>query len=318
MESILNAELHSQLQSSAQTLERLMEKDDRIVIMTADLATSCKLSRLAERFPERFINVGIAEQNMMSVAAGLAHEGMKPFVHTFSVFSSLRACEQIRTDVFYNDVNVKIVGTHSGLSTGVAGPTHFALEDIGVIRSMPKSRIIVPADAVSTRKFIELLANDSGPAYIRLDRNPLPDIYDDSFTAEIGRGNIVKQGEGILIAAVGAVLSQAVAAQEKLAESGIQVTVVDMPTVKPLDTALLQMLAQTHSAVITVEEHNVYGGLGSAVGQAIAELGLGMRLKCLGVQDCFPSGNPVAYNRAIMGIDCLSIANAAAEMRKYL
>lgn len=145
--------------------------------MTADLVGSCKLSAIEKRFSDRFINVGIAEQNMITIAAGLAHEGMRPFVHTFSVFASLRACEQIRTDVFYNKANVKIIGTHCGFSSAIAGPTHFSLEDVGVISSMPGSRIFTPADAVSAAALIEKLYQDDKPAYIRLDRNPIPVIY---------------------------------------------------------------------------------------------------------------------------------------------
>lgn len=306
--------VQSQLEASALMLERLMETDDSIIVITADMAGSCKLKRIEQRFPERFINVGIAEQNMISIAAGLAHEGMKPFVHTFSVFSSLRACEQIRTDVFYNHANVKIIGTHCGMSTSQAGATHFSLEDIGVIRAMPESVMIAPADAISAAKYIELLYQTGAPAYVRLDRNPLPDLYKENYEAIIGRGQVLAAGSDIAVIAIGAALAEAVEAQKKLLErGGPAITVVDMPTIKPLDYELLKQLSENHSVFITVEEHNIYGGLGSAVGQAAAELGLGIRLKCIGIPDCYPQGNPVSYNRALYGLDSKSIQSVVTE-----
>lgn len=305
----------SQLAASAAVLERLMEMDDSIVVMTADMKGSCKLDRIEQRFPQRFINVGIAEQNMIAIAAGLAHEGMKPFVHTFSVFSSLRACEQIRTDVFYNRANVKIIGTHCGLSAGQAGATHFSLEDIGVIRAMPESVMIAPADAVSAGRYIELLYEMQGPAYVRLDRNPLPDLYGADYEAVIGKGRMLTEGCDVAVIAIGAAVAEAIGAQKRLLHAGgPKVTVVDMPTIKPVDDDLLRQLSKQHSVIMTVEEHNVYGGLGSAVGQAIAEMGLGLRLKCIGIPDCYPQGNPVSYNRALYGLDSHSIQNALLEV----
>lgn len=307
--------LFSQLEASAGKLEQLMENDEQIIIITADLAESCKLKRIEKRFPDRFINVGIAEQNMVSIAAGLAHEGFKPFVHTFSVFSSLRACEQIRTDVFYNQANVKIIGTHCGMSGGQAGSTHFSLEDIGVIRAMPESIMITPADAVSAAKFIELLSGIKGPAYVRLDRNPLPNLYDESYEAVIGKGKVLTEGMDIAVIAIGEAVSEALSAgKELLKQGGPAVTVVDMATIKPMDCDLLRRLSENHSVFITVEEHNVYGGLGSAVGQAAAELGLGIRLKCIGIPDCYPQGNPIGCNRALYGLDKKSIKETVEKL----
>ena len=309
------APMQSQMTASADALEQLMQTDTKIVVMTADLVSSCKLSNIEHRFPERFINVGIAEQNMVSIAAGLAKEGMKPFVHTFSVFASLRACEQIRTDVFYNDMNVKIVGTHGGMSTGAAGPTHYSLEDIGVVSAMPGSVVIVPADGPSTAAFIRKLAVTEGPAYIRLDRNPLANLYVEDCEMAVGVGNVLAQGKGIVVIAIGAAVSEALLARRCLMETtGITITVVDMPTIKPFDQALLQQLSQQHSRCITVEEHNLYGGLGSAVGLTIAQLGLNMRLKCLAIPDCYPRGNPPSRNRELYGLDCKGIIKAVEEV----
>ncbi|HHV10103.1 MAG TPA: transketolase family protein [Clostridiales bacterium] len=308
--------MHSQLEASALMLEHLMETDDSIIVMTADLVGSCKLSKIEQRFPERFINVGIAEQNMMSIAAGLAHEGMKLFVHTFSVFATLRACEQMRTDLFYNGANVKVVGTHCGVSTGPAGSTHFSVEDIGVVRAMPKSTVISPSDAPSAAAFIQLLAKTTEPAFIRLDRNPLPDIYDEGYEAVIGKGHILAHGKNIAVIATGSTVTAALEAQKHLNEKGgPKISIVDMPTIKPLDKTLLKQLADDHNVFITVEEHNVYGGLGSAVGQAIAEMGLGVRLHCLGIPDCYPSGNPVEYNRSLLGIDSLGIEATVMKLQ---
>lgn len=264
----------SQLTEAAKALEEVMREDERVVVLTADLAGSCKISGLREKYPARFFNVGIAEQNMVAMAAGLAHEGYKPFVFTFSVFASLRACEQVRTDIFYNGMNVKVVGTHGGMSACQAGSTHFSLEDIGVIRSMPGSRIIVPSDGISAGKYMRMLAETETPAYIRLDRNPIPDIYKTFDELEIGRGNILAEGKNIAVIAIGEAVSEALQAGKAIEKSsGIQITVVDMPTIKPLDVSLIKRLAQTHSNIITVEEHNIYGGLGSAVGQAVENMG---------------------------------------------
>lgn len=308
--------LHSQLEASSAMLEHLMETDDRIVVMTADLAGSCKLKNIERRFPDRFLNVGIAEQNMVSIAAGLSHEGLKPFVHTFSVFASLRACEQVRTDVFYNRANVKIIGTHCGMSASQAGSTHFSLEDIGVIRAMPESVMIAPADAPSAAGFIELLSKMQGPAYVRLDRNPIPDLYGEDYEAVIGRGRVLTEGSGIAVIAIGEALAEALEAAKELKEEGKPaITVVDMATVKPIDRDLLKRLAKDHFIFLTVEEHNVYGGLGSAVGQAAAELGLRIRLSCIGIPDCYPQGNPVSYNRSLYGLDSKSIKENVERLR---
>lgn len=316
MEKKVFASMHSQLEAAVSVLEELMETDKDIVVMTADLAGSCKLKRIEQKFPDRFFNVGLAEQNMISIAAGLAHEGIKPFVFTFSVFSSLRACEQVRTDVFYNRTNVKIIGTHCGMSASQAGSTHFSLEDIGIVRTMPESIMLTPSDAVSAAKYMKLLASRHEAAYMRLDRNPLPDLHGEDYQAEIGKGSVLMEGCGIAVIAIGEAVAEALEAGNALREAGgPEITVVDMPSVKPIDEHLLQQLSENHSVFITVEEHNVYGGLGSAVGQAAAEMGLHIRLKCVGVPDCYPQGNPIDYNRKKFGLDSESIQKTVMEIK---
>jgi len=204
----------SQMKAFADAIEELMEKDSRIMVMTADLVGSCALSHIEQEHGEHFVNVGIAEQNMIGIAAGMAREGLLPYAYTFAAFNSMRACEQIRTDVFYNDLNVKIVGTHCGMSTGQAGSTHFALEDIGIIRSMPKSVILVPADPVSARKTAYLTYTYEGGAYIRLDRNPLENIYEEDEVFEIGKGHVLREGTDIILYTIGAVAGDVLYAAE--------------------------------------------------------------------------------------------------------
>lgn len=306
----------SMMQASAEALERLMEEDDRIVVMTADLVGSCKLSAIEKRFSDRFINVGIAEQNMITIAAGLAHEGMRPFVHTFSVFASLRACEQIRTDVFYNKANVKIIGTHCGFSSAIAGPTHFSLEDVGVISSMPGSRIFTPADAVSAAALIEKLYQDDKPAYIRLDRNPIPVIYPESYEIQIGKGHILKKGTKIALVACGASVWEALQAAQQLETEGIHVTVVDMCSIKPIDEHLLESLAMQHHTIITIEEQNIYGGLGMNISRIISQFGYPVKIQYLGIPDCYPKGNLVPRNRELYALDSRGIVEAVRKTVK--
>lgn len=299
----------NQAKAEAETLLALMEQDERIVVLAADLETSCGMSPVRERFPRRILNVGIAEQNMIGIAAGLAKEGMLPFTHTFAAFASMRACEQVRTDVFYNQLNVKIIGTHGGVSTGPAGSTHFALEDIGILRSMPMSQVVVPADGYACASLIRQLAAMQEPAYCRLDRNDLPDIYHAGDVVQFGRGNVLREGEHGLVIAAGQPVYEALQAAAILQDrQGIALTVVDMHTVKPLDTLLVQELAARHDHVFTVEEHHVIGGLGSAVSEALAGMPHGGRLVRIGFEEVYPMGGPVEVIRKRYGLDRASLA----------
>ena len=304
----------AQMDACTDTLIRNMRIDERIMVLTADLVGSCRLNKIELEFPDRFINVGIAEQNMMGIAAGLAREGMLPFVFSFSVFTSLRAADQLRTDIFYNGLNVKVVGTHSGVSTGQAGSTHFSLEDVGVVRSMPKSKIIVPADAVSTGKAVEALLRLKEPAYLRLDRNSLPVLYEQMDEFQIGKGIVLQTGKRRAVISMGSMVAVAKAAAKIVFKStGEKIAVIDMHTVKPIDKDLVRLYSTCCSQIYTLEEHNIYGGLGSAVAEIIAGEGQPCRLYRLGIQDDYPKGGPVEAVRARLGLEAKQIADIIIE-----
>ena len=206
----------SMMAAFAARLEQQAKTDPNIRVLTADLVGSCALKGMERDCPGQFINVGIAEQNMVGIAAGLAHEGMRPYTYTFAVFHSMRACEQVRTDVFYNGLNVKVIGTHCGISTGFAGSTHFALEDIGIIRSMPASVILVPADPVSAEKTADVAYGFDRGMYIRLDRNPLPVLYPPEAVFEIGKAKVLRDGKDVVLFAIGAAVHSALEAAEEI------------------------------------------------------------------------------------------------------
>jgi transketolase len=304
------------MEAAAMELEHQMYSNDRILVATADLTTSCKLEHIQERFPDRFLDFGIAEQNMVTVAAGLAHEGWLPFVFTFGVFASLRASEQVRTDVCYNNVPVVVVGTHSGVSTGPAGPTHYAIEDIAVIRSFANSTVIVPCDATTVRWAIRTLVAQPRPCYVRLDRNPLPQIHAPEARLKMGKGVRLREGSDIAIIACGSCVTDAVSAAEQLSRNhGVSAAVWDMHTVKPVDTSLIISLALEHDLIVTVEEHSCIGGLGSAVAETVASNG-GCGVMRIGIGDQFPRGGPVASVRRRLGINADGIVTSVVGRLK--
>lgn len=298
----INAE--SQLVAWGKRIVDIMQADEKVVLLTAELATSCKLGPALKKFPQRVINTGIAEQNMVSIAAGLASEGYKPYIYSFAAFLSMRGCEQVRTDIFYNNLDVKIIGTHSGLSSGPAGPTHYSLEDIGIIRSMPRSRVVVPADVNSALKVLESIQKISGPIYIRLDRNPLPDVYSKKqqhTSFEFGKANILRHGRHGVLIADGAFVSLAMDVADALRNIEMEFTVMDMSTVKPIDEDSIKAHLSNKPICISLEEHNIFGGLGSAVAEVIASNGLSCKLKVVGIEDIYPKGGPVVALRESLG-----------------
>ena len=219
---------NSSRQAYGEALVELGKTNEHVVVLEADLGKSTMTTLFAAAYPERYFQMGIAEQNMLGVAAGLAREGMIPFTHTFSAFASMRACEQLRTDIFYNQLNVKVIGTHGGLSTGPAGPTHFSLEDMGIVRAMPQSRLVVPADDDAATSLTKEILADSLPIYMRLDRNQLPRIYSGNECFEIGKSKLLIHGEDIAVIAVGAMVHVALEAAKYLRAENIHASVVDM------------------------------------------------------------------------------------------
>jgi len=278
-----------------ETLVELGGKHPNIVVLDADLSKSTKTILFAKKYPERFFEMGIAEANMISAAAGLASCGKIPFASTFAVFATGRVYDQIRIDVAYSEANVKIFATHGGISVGKDGASHQMIEDLTLMRVLPNMTVLAPSDATQTRRLVELMATTKGPMYARIGRANAPLLYskEDLRDLEIGKGLIVKDGSDVSIIACGTMVDQAVDASEQLGKEGVSARVVDMHTIKPLDEKLVLKCARDTNAIVTVEEHSVIGGLGGAVSEVLAEKGSAVPFKRIGVQDMFcESGEP--------------------------
>ncbi|MBR1747978.1 MAG: transketolase family protein [Clostridia bacterium] len=293
----------------------LGETNDKIVGLAADLAGSTKVNLFGAKFPDRYFNVGIAEQNMFGIAAGLAKCGYIPFATTFSVFASLRALDQIHTDICYQNLNVKIVGTHGGTSFGTGGSTHHAIEDFAVIRSLANMTLICPADMQETALATRAAVNHYGPYYIRLNRGTNPVIYNtDDYGFAVGKAVKLAEGKDATIIACGSCVYQALKASEILEKEGISVCVLNMHTIKPIDKDAILSAIKDTGVIVTAEDHTVIGGLGSAVADVIAENGAGVKFKKLGIQDVFsPMGAPDDL-LAIHGINDKGIAEAVKKL----
>lgn len=258
-------------QSYGEELVSLGEKNDNIVVLDADLSTATKTNIFAEKFPDRFIDVGIAEQNLMGIAAGLAAYGKVPFVSTFAVFAAGRAYDQIRNSICYPKLNVKICATHAGLTVGEDGATHQMLEDLSLMRTLPNMTVISPSDDTQTRWAIEEVAKLDGPVYVRLARAATPVIYDENQKFEIGKMIQLGEGTDATVFATGVMVAEALKAQEELAKEGINIRVVDVHTIKPIDREKIIKCAKETKKIITIEDHSIIGGLGSAICEVLAE-----------------------------------------------
>ncbi|NLY77582.1 MAG: transketolase family protein [Tissierellia bacterium] len=254
-----------------EALKELGEINKDIVVLDADLSGSTKTAVFKKAFPERFFNVGIAEQNLMATAAGLATTGKIPFASTFAIFATGRAYEIIRNSVAYPKLNVKIAATHAGLTVGEDGATHQALEDISLMRSIPNMVVLCPADAVETKKCVFKAAEHNGPVYIRLGRSKVPVILDEDYEFEIGKSVQLRNGSDVTIIATGVMVAKALEACDKLAEENISARVINISTIKPIDKDIIIKAAKETKGIVTVEEHNIIGGLGSAVAEVLAE-----------------------------------------------
>jgi len=268
------------------------EKDERIVVLCADLTESTRSHWFAEKFPERFIEMGVAEQNMATVAAGLANYGKIPFISSYATFSPGRNNEQIRTTICINNVPVKIAGAHAGISVGPDGATHQALEDIALMRALPRMTVLVPCDALEAEKATIAAAQTGGPVYIRFGREKSPVITTIDTPFEIGKAQIFREGKDAAIVVSGMLLYNGLTAAEELAKEGIEARVINNPSVKPLDEKTLITAAREMGAVVTVEEHQIHGGMGSAVAELLAT-SFPVPMEFIGVKDRFgESGEP--------------------------
>ena len=252
-------------------LKELGEQNTKIVGLEADVASSTKSGIFGKAFPERYFNVGISELNMVSMAAGFAREGMIPYVNTFAVFMTTRGADPIQSLIAYDNLNVKLCGTYCGLSDSYDGASHQAITDLAFVRAIPNMTVITAADGAETRKAVFAMAEHDGPVYLRLSRAEAPVYYSDDMEFEIGKGITVREGGDVTIITTGTVLHKALEAADLLAQEGISATVVDMHTIKPIDRDLVIQCAIRTGAIVTVEEHSIYGGLGSAVAEVLVE-----------------------------------------------
>ena len=293
------------------------KRDNQVVALSADLTESTRVLPFAETFPERYVQMGIAEQNMASVASGMAAMGKVPFISSYAMFSPGRNWEQIRTTIAYNNVNVKIIGAHAGLSVGPDGATHQALEDIALMRVIPNMVVINPCDAVEARKATLVAAKYVGPVYIRTSRSDTPVVTTEESPFILGQAEVFYQksltGErSLAIISSGTIISNALFAAKELETRGVPTTVINMATVKPLDTKMLDHLADNYQTIITVEEHQVSAGLGSAVAEYLSEV-KPMKIIRLGVRDQFgQSGEPEELLKHY-GLDVDSIVRIGLE-----
>lgn len=293
-----------------QALEALGAVRQDVVVLDADLSKSTKTNMFQNKYPERFFNMGIAEQNLMGVAAGLAAAGKVPFASTFAVFATGRAYDQIRNSICYPRLNVKIAATHAGITVGEDGGSHQALEDINLMRGLPNMTVLVPADGPEAYNAVMAAAEVEGPVYIRLGRSAVPTITDPDEAFVIGKGKCLREGADVTLIACGMMVAVALDAAELLAAEGVSAAVIDMSTIKPIDRALIGEWAGKTGAVVTAEEHNVIGGLGSAVAEVLA-LDKPVPMEMVGIEDVFGESGTAAALVEKYGLTKEHIVDAA-------
>ena len=278
-----------------EALIELGEKFENLVVLDADLSKSTKTIMFARKFPDRFFEMGIAEANMMTTAAGLSSCKKIPFVSTFAVFATGRVYDQIRMDIAYSNANVKIFATHGGISVGKDGVSHQMIEDLALMRVLPNMTVLAPSDATQTKKIVHLMAEKKGPMYARVGRADAPLIYQKSEIndIEIGKGLTVSDGDDVSFVCCGTMVEPALEARDTLKKDGISARVVDMHTLKPLDENIIRKCARETNAIITAEEHSIIGGLGAAVSETLTDNNIFTKLKRMGIKDMFcESGSP--------------------------
>ena len=300
----------------AECLAELMEQDKRVCVLDADLAKACGTRKLYDRFPEQTFDCGIAEQNMASIAAGLASYGFKPWIESFTPFATRRICDQIAISIAYAGQNVKIVGTDPGIAAELNGGTHMSLEDIGVLRSIPGLVIVEPVDEVQLRAAMPVLGAYEGPVYVRLFRKQTPVVFDEGYRFELFKADRLREGKDLSIFVSGLLTRDCLDAVEQLQAAGIDAEIINVHTIKPIDRETLLASARKTGAVLTVENHNVIGGLHSAVCEALAQEKI--PVCAVGVQDRFGEVGKMPYLREVMGLrveDIIAAARQAVELK---
>ena len=284
-----------------------------VVVLDIDIGKSCKTADFMKTLPDQYINVGIAEQNGAGVAAGLATCGKVPFVVTYAAFGSMRICEMIRQEMCYTNLNVKIACSHGGFTPANDGASHQAIEDMGILRTIPNISVIMPADYNSARKLVRAAAESYGPMYLRFTRDAMEQIYGDDVELEIGKAHLIQDGSDVAIIANGDTVSLAIKAAKELESKGISSKVLDMHTIKPLDVEAVTTCVNEIGKIITIEDHNIINGLGSAVCEVAAEMGKGI-VKRIGIQDQFGESAPYERLLAKNGITVENIVDTAEKM----
>jgi transketolase len=295
-------------------LVELGKENPKVFVLGADTVSSVAINTFRDMFPDRFLNVGIAETNLLGMAAGLAVAGFTPFVSTYGVFATGRPWEQIRTTICYSNLNVKIGGSHSGLMVGPDGATHQALEEIAIMRCLPRMKVITPCDLVETKKAVIASAYAEGPVYIRYGRENTPIFTNDSTPFEIGKANVLREGNDIAIMACGIMVYEALMAAELLEKKGIKARILNIHTIKPIDEKAIVAAAKDCGAIVTAEEHQVYGGFGSAVAEVIVK-NYPVPMEMIAIKDTFgESGDPMD----LMTKYCLRDVNIVKAAQKVL
>ena len=290
------------------SLVKAGEKYSNVVVLDADLACSTQTKLFQEKFPQRFFDCGIAEQDMIATAAGLASEGKIPFAASFAVFATGRTYDQIRNGICYPNFNVKIIGTHGGITVGEDGATHQALEDVSLMRGLPNMTVFVPADCTECEQIVEYAASHNGPMYIRIPRSNVPNIFDNSYSFNINKAAIVEEGNDITVFTNGETLAEAILASDELKKENISVRVVNVSVVKPIDSKTIIECAKKSKFVITVENHSIIGGLGSAVCEVLSEY-YPTKVYRIGINDEFGQSGTSNELMEYYGLDSKSLVN---------
>ena len=301
-------------QSYGEALANLGEKNENIVVLDADLSSATKTSIFAKKFPDRFIDAGISEQNMMGISAGLSTFGKIPYASTFAVFAAGRAYDQIRNSVCYPKLNVKICATHSGITVGEDGATHQMIEDISLMRTLPNMTVLSTSDDTQTKWAVEEISKIDGPVYLRLCRLATPIIYDENQKFEFGKGVQIGKGKDGTIFATGVTVAEAIKAKEELEKQGINIRVIDVHTIKPIDEEMIIKCAKETKKLISVEDHNIIGGLGSSICEVLCEK-CPTNLTRLGIKDTFGKSGKAEELMKYFGIDKDSIIEAVINIK---
>jgi transketolase len=295
-------------------LLRIADADPKVIAIGADTTKSVGMGPMAKKYPDRVFNVGIAEQNMMAIAAGLAVTGMQVYAASYAPFVSMRALEQVRTFVAYPNLNVKIVAGMGGLSGSIDGTTHQGLEDVGIMRTIPNMKILIPADAAATEVITEAITKLEGPVYLRLGKGPGRKVFDNNYLFQIGKSNVLyDDGNDAAIICNGAAVARVLEARQILIEKGYKVKVIEMPCVKPLDNDTVIQAAKATGIVITVEDHNIIGGLGSAVAETLIE-NYPVKMKRIGIEDIFTESAPYEELLDKYGLSFENIVKTVEEL----